>query len=32
MTTRTHYAGRHRVEALVNGVTYPLGEFDVRGA
>lgn len=32
MTTRTHYPGRHRVEALVNGVSYPLGEFDVRGA
>jgi 3-methyladenine DNA glycosylase AlkC len=32
MTTRTHYPGRHRVDALVNGVTYPLGEFEVRGA
>jgi hypothetical protein len=30
MTTRKHYAGRHRVEALVNGVVFPLGEFDVR--
>lgn len=29
MTTRRHYPGRHRIEALVNGVTYPLGEFDL---
>lgn len=32
MTTRTHYPGRHRVEALVNGVTYPLGDVDLRSA
>lgn len=32
MTTRRHYPGRHRLEALVNGVTYPLAEFDVRAA
>jgi 3-methyladenine DNA glycosylase AlkC len=31
LTTRRHYPGRHRLEALVNGVTYPLGEFEVRG-
>lgn len=30
MTTRTPYAGRHAIEARINGVTYPLGEFDVR--
>jgi 3-methyladenine DNA glycosylase AlkC len=27
MTTRQHYPGLHRVEALVNGVTFPLAEF-----
>jgi len=32
MTTRRHYPGRHRLEALVNGVEYPLGEFDVHAA
>lgn len=26
-TTRTHYPGRHAVEALVNGTTVPLGAF-----
>jgi 3-methyladenine DNA glycosylase AlkC len=30
MTTRRHYAGAHHIEALVNGVAYPLGEFEVR--
>lgn len=30
MTTRRHYPGRHRVEVLVNGVAFPLGEFQVR--
>lgn len=30
LTTRKHYAGRHKVEALVNGEAFPLGEFDVR--
>jgi 3-methyladenine DNA glycosylase AlkC len=30
MTTRRHYPGRHRVEALINGVAYPLAEFEVR--
>lgn len=30
MTTRSHYPGRHRIDALVNGVIYPLGTVDVR--
>ncbi|MEO7962823.1 MAG: DNA alkylation repair protein [Gemmatimonadaceae bacterium] len=30
MTTRTSYAGRHSIEARINGVPFPLGEFDVR--
>lgn len=30
MTTRRHYPGRHRIEVLVNGVAFPLGEFGVR--
>ena len=29
MTTRRHYPGRHRIDLLINGVTYPLAEFDV---
>ena len=29
MTTRKHYPGRHRVEALVNGAAVPLGDFDL---
>ncbi len=29
LTTRTHYPGRHRIELLVNGQAYPLGEFQV---
>jgi len=29
-TTRRHYPGRHALEVRVNGVAYPLGEFDVR--
>ena len=28
-TTRTHYAGRHRVDAIVNGTTVELVEFEV---
>jgi 3-methyladenine DNA glycosylase AlkC len=28
-TTRTHYPGEHRVEAIVNGETRPLGHFVV---
>ena len=31
MTTRTHHAGIHRVEALVNGAVQPLGEFLLTG-
>src|SRR5215211_2648169 len=27
-TTRTHHPGLHRVEALVNGMAYALGEFE----
>jgi 3-methyladenine DNA glycosylase AlkC len=30
MTTRQHYAGQHRVEVIVNGVAYPVGEFVVQ--
>ena len=30
MTTRRYYPGRHRIEAVVNGVTYALCEFDLR--
>jgi 3-methyladenine DNA glycosylase AlkC len=29
MTTRKPYSGRHRLELLVNGVTYPLADFTV---
>lgn len=32
MTTRRPYPGRHAIEARINGVAYPLGEFDVRAA
>ena len=32
LTTRTHYPGVHRVEALVNGRTLPIGEFRVLSA
>ena len=28
-TTRTHYPGLHRIEALVNGMAYALGEFEL---
>jgi 3-methyladenine DNA glycosylase AlkC len=28
-TTRTHYPGEHRVDALINGVVQPLGSFTV---
>lgn len=31
-TTRKPYAGRHRVEALVNGERFDLGAFIVTGA
>jgi hypothetical protein len=30
MTTRRHYRGRHRIDLLINGVAYPLAEFEVR--
>jgi len=30
MTTRTPCPGRHAIEARINGVTFALGEFDVR--
>jgi 3-methyladenine DNA glycosylase AlkC len=30
MSTRKHYAGRHAIELLVNGVRVPLCEFDLR--
>jgi len=32
LTTRKHYPGRHRVEALINGRAVPLGTFALRGA
>jgi hypothetical protein len=32
MTTRKHYPGMHRVEALVNGRATDLGSFTVTGA
>lgn len=32
MTTRRPYPGRHKLEAMINGVVYPLAEFDVRSA
>jgi 3-methyladenine DNA glycosylase AlkC len=31
MTTRKPQPGQHRIEALVNGVVFPLGEFQVVG-
>jgi 3-methyladenine DNA glycosylase AlkC len=31
MTTRKHYAGRHEVDALLNGQIVPLGAFDLNG-
>jgi 3-methyladenine DNA glycosylase AlkC len=30
LTTRTHYPGRHMVDAMINGHAYPLGTFDLR--
>lgn len=30
MTTRKHYPGRHRIDVLINGVSHPLAEFEVR--
>lgn len=29
MTTRKHYAGKHKIDVLLNGRTQPLGEFDL---
>ena len=29
MTTRHHYPGHHRIDALFNGIAHPLGEFEV---
>lgn len=29
MTTRRHYPGRHRINALINGIARPLAEFEV---
>lgn len=29
LTTRKPYPGSHTVEAIINGITYPLGEFEV---
>lgn len=29
MTTRTHRPGRHLVELIINGLTFPLGELEV---
>ncbi|WP_437735484.1 DNA alkylation repair protein [Sorangium sp. So ce1335] len=29
MTTRRHYPGRHRIDAMINGVAHPLGQFEV---
>ena len=29
LTTRKHYPGRHRVEALINGKATPLGAFEL---
>ncbi len=31
LTTRRHYPGVHRVEALINGASLPLGKFRLRG-
>ena len=29
MTTRRHYPGHHRIDALINGIAHPLAEFQV---
>jgi hypothetical protein len=29
MTTRRHFPGHHRVDALVNGEAHPIGGFEV---
>jgi hypothetical protein len=28
-STRTHYPGTHRIEVMLNGVTYPGAEFEL---
>jgi 3-methyladenine DNA glycosylase AlkC len=30
MTTRRHYPGLHRIEALINGIVHPLASFELR--
>jgi 3-methyladenine DNA glycosylase AlkC len=30
LTTRKPYPGRHRIDVLINGLAYPLAEFEVR--
>jgi 3-methyladenine DNA glycosylase AlkC len=30
LTTRKHYPGRHRIELVINGVEFPIGDFEVR--
>lgn len=30
MTTRKHYPGNHKIDALINGIVFPLGSFDLR--
>ena len=30
-STRTHYPGQHRADAIINGATYPLGAFTLEG-
>lgn len=32
LTTRTHHPGLHRIDALINGIAYPLGAVEVRPA
>ncbi len=32
LTTRKHYPGRHRIEARINGVAFPLADFTVTAA
>jgi hypothetical protein len=30
LTTRRHHPGRHRIDVLVNGISHPLIEVEVR--
>lgn len=32
LTTRTHHPGRHQIDALINGIAYPLGAVELRPA